>query len=432
MNPPQGHRPRPLPALDRLLPGVFYGWIVIAGTFLLSCIVVGVGFYGLAVFLDALCTERGWSRPAVSFATTLYFVTSGIAGSAIGRSVDRRGARVWFAGGGIVMALAVLAIGQVEVAWQLVIVYPLLAVGFAMTGPVPTGSLITRWFVTRRALAMSVANTGVSVGGIVLVPLTAAMIQDQGLEVTTRWLALLLVASTLPMAFFVLRSDPRDHGLEPDGGPPAPAPSPEPDAAALADQRLWSTREALRTRTFWTLVVAFGGILFCQVGVAMHQLSLLRGHLEPGTAALAVSTTAFGSAAARLVVGTFADRVSKRRLCVLLMVLQAAAILGFSLARGGVPLFVASIAFGFTIGNLFMLQALLVGELFGMRSFGTVLGLLQLLTQTTSGLGPVALGLLHAGFGAYPPGLRVLAGVALASAVVVSRVRAPAPATPRG
>jgi predicted MFS family arabinose efflux permease len=87
-------------------------------------------------------------------------------------------------------------------------------------------------------------------------------------------------------------------------------------------------------------------------------------------------------------VGSFADRVSKRRLGMALMVLQAVALAGFSVARGPLPLFAASLAFGFTIGNLFMLQALLVGELFGARSFGTVLGLLQLLTQTASGLGP--------------------------------------------
>ena len=427
MHPPPADGPRPLPALHRLAPGVFYGWPVVAGTSVLSCIVVGVGFYGLAVFLDALCTERGWSRPAVSFATTLYFVTSGIAGSVIGRSVDRRGPRPWIAAGGIVMAVAVLAIGQVEAAWQLVVVYPLLAVGFAMTGPVPTGALITRWFVARRALAMSIANTGVSIGGIVLVPVTAALILDEGLAVATRWLALLLVASTLPMAIFVLRADPRDHGLEPDGAPPL-ASSPTARPEGQSDDRLWSARDALRTRTFWILVAAFGGILFCQVGVAMHQLSLLRQHLDAPTAALAVSATAFGSALARLVVGSFADRVSKRRLGAMLMVLQAAAIMGLAVADAGITLFAASIAFGFTIGNLFMLQTLLVGELFGMRSFGTVLGLLQLLTQTTSGLGPVALGLLHAAFGAYPPGLWVLACVALGAAAVLSRVRPPEPA----
>jgi Na+(H+)/acetate symporter ActP len=92
-------------------------------------------------------------------------------------------------------------------------------------------------------------------------------------------------------------------------------------------------------------------------------------------------------------------------------------------------LYLASLVFGFTIGNLFMLQALLVGDLFGMRSFGKVMGLLQLLTQTVSGLGPWALGLLYAGFGGYAPGLAVLAGVALVAAGVLSRVRPPTPAT---
>ena len=55
--------------------------------------------------------------------------------------------------------------------------------------------------------------------------------------------------------------------------------------------------------------------------------------------------------------------------------------------------------------------------------------LLQLLTQTLSGLGPWALGLLYAGFGGYAPGLAVLAGVALVAAGVLSRVRPPTPAT---
>jgi len=421
--PSDGRAPRPLPAWQRLAPRVFYGWSVVLGTALLSSVVVGVGFYGLAVFLDALCSERGWSRPAVSLATTLYFVTSGIAGVVVGRSVDRRGPRVWIAAGGVAMALAVLAVGRVQQTWQLMLVYPLLAVGFAMTGPVPTGTLVSRWFVRRRARAMSISQTGVSIGGIALVPITTAAILEVGIEAATRWLAGLIVAVVLPLALFVLRSDPRDHGLRPDGdGRNALAPVAR---AAAGDERLWSAREAMRTRAFWLLVIAFGGILFCQVGVAMHQLSLLRQHLTAPIAALAVSTTAGGSMLARLLVGTFADRVSQRRLGVGLILLQASTLLGFALADDAVPLFAVSLVFGFTIGNLFMLQMLLVGELFGVRSFGTVLGALQLLTQTTSGLGPAALGGLHAAFGGYPPGLVVLVCIALVAALALSRVRPP-------
>ncbi|MGH0030870.1 MAG: MFS transporter [Myxococcota bacterium] len=422
---PQGHpHPRPLPAAHRLAPRAYYGWTVAGAVSLVSFVVVGVGFYGLAVFLDALCSERGWDRTQVSFATTLYFVTSGIAGTWVGRSVDRHGPRVWIGAGAVVMALGLLAVGRVESAGQLALVYPLLAVGFAMTGGVPTGAIITRWFVARRARAMSIAMTGVSVGGIVLVPFMTATIARDGLPSATRLLAGLVVAIVLPMVVWVLRSDPESHGLRPDGGVAPVAGSVAPTAAS--QQRVWTVGQALRTPTFWLLVLAFGGILFCQVGAAMHQLSLLRRHLDAGSAALAVSTTAFGSVVARLVVGSFADRVSKRRLGAALMALQALALLGFAAADGALPLFAVSLLFGTTIGNLFMLQSLLVGELFGMRSFGTVLGALQLITQTASGMGPWALGLLHGAFGGYPQGLLVLVGIALASAVTLLRVPPPA------
>lgn len=417
--------PQPLPALHRVFPRIFYGWVVAGGASVLSFVVVGVGFYGMAVFLDGLCQERGWPRTAVSFATTLYFVTVGVSGTAIGRIVDRRGARGSIVVGSLVMAGALVWIGRIETPQQLYLAYPMLAVGFAMTGAVPTGAIITRWFVTRRARAMSVAHTGVSVGGAVLVPLSTALILSDGLAFTTRVLAGLVVCLVVPIALFVLRWEPGAYGLEPDGGAPAVG------AAALLDvaaqQRRWTPREALATRTFWLLVAAFCGILFCQVGTAMHQIAFLRDEVGAERAAFAVSTTAFGSIVARLVVGSFADRVSKRNLASCLMLLQACALATFAASPQEAYLFGASLVFGFTIGNIFMLQVLLVGELFGMASFGTVIGLLQLVTQTASGLGPYALGFLSESVG-YGTGLALLASVAVVSAGIVSRVEPPAPA----
>ena len=79
--------------------------------------------------------------------------------------MDRHGARAWIAAGTAVMALALLALGRVDAPAQLLPVYLLLAVGFSMTGNVPTSAVLTRWFVARRARAMSIAQTGVSLGG---------------------------------------------------------------------------------------------------------------------------------------------------------------------------------------------------------------------------------------------------------------------------
>jgi sugar phosphate permease len=418
---------RPLPPLHRLAPRTYYGWVVALGVSAVSFVVVGIGFYGMVVFLNELCAQRGWSRSAVSSATSLYWMVAGTTGSLIGRSVDRHGARPWIAAGAVVMALGLLLLGRVRETWQVFAVYPVIAVGFAMAGTVPTSSIITRWFAARRARAMSVAQTGVSLGGMVLVPVATTLAVERGIATAAAVLAVVVVAVALPVAAGVLRRDPADHGLSVDGGAPPPPRVALDEAAQL---RVWRRREALRTPTFALLAAAFGVMLFCQVAFALHELAFLRERLDARAAALAVSTTAGGSLVARLVVGSFADRVPKRALAAALFLLQAAALLGFTHARGAPALYAASLVFGFTIGNIFMMQALLVGELFGAASFGAVYGVLQLVTQIGSGLGPMALGVAFDRFGGYAGPVQVLAALAVGAALVISRVAPPAAQRP--
>ena len=251
------------------------------------------------------------------------------------------------------------------------------------------------------------------------------MLEVRGLPFTSALLAAIVVGVAIPVALGVLRFDPREHGLRADGGRSTPGAA-NPMLADHLQLRRWRVRDALRTRSFWLLGAAFGAILFCQQGVLVHQIAAL--HERTGDAKLgsfAISATAAGSATARLVVGGFADRVSKRRLAMALMLLQAVALVAFALAPNLPAAYAAAVVFGFTIGNVYMLQSLLVGELFGLASFGAVFGMVNLVSQTLGGLGPVALGALQARTGAYPPGLLVMAGVAVVAAAVVSRLRAP-------
>ncbi len=415
--------PRRLPVVHRIAPGVYYGWLVALGCALLSFVVVGIGFYGLVVFLDALVAERGWSRTEVSAATSAYWIVTGFVGIAIGRAVDRVGARRFLTAGVVLMAVSLWALGRIEAAWQVFPVYGLLAIGFSLAGSIPSGAIITRWFVGHRARAMMVAHTGVSLGGMVLVPWMSRRIAADGLAAAVDGLALLLLAVALPVIGGVLRFSPEPYGLEPDGGA-----VPEARTGALSDaaqRRVWSRRRVLATPAFWLLAAAFGGMLFCQVAFAMHELAFLRERLDPELAALAISATAGGSFVARIAVGSFADRVSKRGLAAGLFAFQAAAVALAAVGEGPVVLLLAATLFGFTVGNIFLLQSLLVGELFGMASFATVLGMLQLITQVTSGLGPMALGLLQASYGGYEPALAWLVGGALLSAIAVSRVVPP-------
>lgn len=421
MPPSRAATTTPLPRLATLAPRVFYGWWVALGGCLISLVCAGIGFYSQGVLLDALCADRGWPRANVSGASGLYFVVSGFAGLAVGRAIDRFGARAFIAFGAVLLALSLAAIGRVESQGMLYVWFPLMAIGVSLAGPVPTSSIVTRWFVAQRARAMTVSQTGVSLGGILLVPLATWMIHAHGLPAAMTALAAIVVGVALPVVAFVLRSDPFRHGLAPDGGAVA---DPE-NGGPRPTERAYRTRDALRTASFWGIMLAFGIGLFAQVGFLAHQLAWLRERIGPREAALAVSATAFGSVVGRFVVGPIADRVEKRKIGVCLFFVQAVATLAFAHAPGPLSAAAASFVFGLTMGNIFMMQPLLVGEFYGVLAFASVLGALQLGTQLASGLGPYAVGLAYDRLGGYRHAFEGLAFLAIAAGLVLSRVRAP-------
>jgi MFS family permease len=421
-----GELPR-LPPGARLLPTrVFYGWYVAVACSLLMLVGVGVGYYGLAVFLRPLQDEHGWSNGIVSGATGLYFSASGLTGFIVGPRVDRHGPRPFMLVGSVLLAASISLIGFVQEVWQLYAVYTVLAIAFGLATSVSVNAVMTRWFVAKRAKAMSISSTGISVGGVILAPLGSKLIDIGGLELATPLMGALVLAGALPVILLVIVADPAHMGLEPDGGAVVVV------RASLADdvqRRVWTRRDAARTKTFWALLVGFGIVLTAQTGFVIHQISFLEERVgSRSTAALALSVTAFGSIVARLVVGTFADRIDKRRLTVVLFVMQALAVFGI-VATENIPLtYVLTLVFGFTIGNVYMMMSLLVGETFGMVSFGTVFGLVSLIGQVGSGAGPLAVGLIEDATGGYGVAFASTAVATLVAAVVIGvGTRSPSP-----
>lgn len=414
---------RPLPTVHRLSPGIYYGWFIVAGTFALSFVSVGIGFYGQTVFLDALIHEKGWSKASVSGGSTLFFMTSGMAGVLVGRAVDRWGSRRMLAAGALCMATALLWLGRIDRPHELYFVYALLAVSFAMSAAIPLTNLINRWFVAQRSRAMSLSQTGVSVGGLVLMPLATTFIAVHGIRSATTGLALLVLAVTLPVILLILRDDPGAHGLPPDGGRPARSRAIR--TLSPATERSWRARDAVRTSAFVLLAASFGSILLCQTGVAVHHLHLLRQHMDTSAAAFGAATIPVGSIVGRLVAGRFADQFDKRRVAATLFTIQALAIAALSTSAHPIPLLLASVAFGLTIGAVFMMQGLLVAEIFGLPSYGTVFGAVSLITGIGGGLGPLTVGLLSESAGGYPGALRTLLLIAPLSAIAVLCVRPP-------
>ena len=339
---------------------VFDGWYVVASVFVLLMVNAGLGFYGLSVFLEAITEEQGLSTQSVSFATSLFFIVSAVSGRLIAPVIQRRDIRLVVAVGGVVAAGGLWLIGHSTQLVTLYLSYVVFAVGTGLSGLVPGTTLVTRWFHTRRSVALSIASTGLSLGGITVTALASGLIDRQGMRGASPWLSLIylcFVALALPG----LWPNPAARGSAPDGkmiDSSAPAP---------ALQGL-SYESASSSLLFKLITLAFIFAMGSQVGGIAH-LFKLGEEIDKGTGATLVGSLALTSVIFRLIGGVVASRVPLLPFTSALAAVQAVALLWMSQSDSRAMLLAATILFGCTIGNLLMLQPLVVADRFGVANY---------------------------------------------------------------
>jgi MFS family permease len=351
-------------------------------------VTAGVGFYGLAVYLRALTVEQGFSVGAVSGATAVFFLVSGVVGLPIASYISRHDPRPLIAAGAVASGLSLFLLGRVQEVWHVYAVYALFGAGFAASSLVPGTTLVTRWFARRRSVALSVASTGLSAGGVALTPAVAAAIDRYGLASVSPWLALLLVVGVVPVTAVLLRPSPEAMGLQPDGDPAPPPGAPAAYRGVLVG-------EAVRTRFFVAVTAAHLLAMMAQVGAIAHLYNLASERVDPALAKYAMSLLAVSSLVGRLAGGWVAARTSMRGLAFWLMLGQAGALLLLAVADGRAAVLTLSAAFGLTVGNLLMLHPLLLAERFGVRDYGRVYSRSQLVATFGVAIGPAFIGALH-------------------------------------
>jgi MFS family permease len=342
----------------------------------------------------------------------VFFVVGGIVGVWTARLIARYDVRWVIVGGGLVGGVALAALGQVEQQWQLFVVYAVFAAGWAAAGLVPATTVVTRWFHTKRSVALSVASTGLSVGGILITPFAKQLLDSKGLAGGTPWLGALFVVGIVPVGWFVVRADPEAEGWAPDGirravGETAPPPSGTPFA------------EAIRTRIFVAITLGFLLALGAQVGGIQQLVKLVEDRTDERTAQFALTAIAGTSVVARLIGGRVVQRVSMMRLAVGLVFAQALALAVIGVAEATWLLFAAIVLFGATIGNILMLQPLLIADRFGVRDYPRIFSRTQLVAVIGTAGGPLLLGSLYDVFGSYRMPYGIAASCSLVGALVL-------------
>lgn len=415
------------PALTAERETAFHGWRIIYAGMVLMFISSGIGYHCNAVILDPLRDLHGWNKGTISAALTLYFVVVGLAGIVVGKKVDELGSRPVLVFGSIVNGMGLIFLSLIHEVWQLFITYAVMAVGFACTSQIAISAVITNWFVKKRGAAFSIAMTGISLGGIVIVPMASFAVSFWGVDAALEFLGISLCAVMIPVTLLFIRQHPAEVGQFPDGdaSPGTVSAGCRNTAEAFGQLRRWTYGEVLRTLPFWSIVVTFLLAMGSIIAIGMHQISFLSQFVGANSAAFMVSIMTGASLAGRLVIGKIIDKYDKRAVFIGILLCQASSVLVLAFFHQTLVLYICTMILGLTLGSVLMAQSLLIGECFGMISFGMVYGLASLFIQCGAAFGPLIGGLIFDATQSYRNAFIIFAGASALASVTVVFARRP-------
>ncbi len=228
--------------------------MVVAASFSILLVTVGIGLYGPPVFLVPLQEHFGWSRAAIAGGSALAALTAGSASPLVGFLVDRHGARKVMAVGALVMGTGFCLLSSVQSLWQLYALNVIAALGIACVAWLPNQALISNWFTRKRGQAMGLTLAGIGFGGLAMPPLASFLIEEFGWRVAFASLGSMVLLIVFSVVLAVVRSRPEDVGLLPDGEPMNPGETSETAAQAGPEAATGlSLGESVRTGAFWIL-----------------------------------------------------------------------------------------------------------------------------------------------------------------------------------
>ena len=413
----------------------FYGWrVVFAGGTLqfFQSMLLNQAF---GAYVAALVQDSGWSKTALSGAAALKSTESALLGPVLGWLVDRFGSQLVVRAGVILFGIGFMLLSQTATLLTFYAAFVVLALGASMCSNMVVSVAIIQWFQKRRARALSSSQFGAAVGGL-FVFAVAWVIQTYGWRVTAFGSGVLLIMCGWPLANMV-HSRPEDVGQRIDGLPPdtqtASAGSTRVDAAAAAPharptQNEYTAREALRTGSFWLLSLGHACSLFVVSAINVHAIV----HIKEGLGySLALASLYITIATAGQFVGVVCgwaipEKVEKRKVTALTMLLHASGMLMLTYATGPVILVLSALVHGMGWGLRGPFIAAMRADYFGRNSIGMILGLSSMIMVIGQIGGPLIAGAFADWLGNYRAGFTLIAALAAVGSLFFWMAKRPA------
>lgn len=402
---------------------------------------LGGGFVwsGRSVLFKPLAADLGLTRAATSVASSISGLGGGILSPVTGMLADRFGSRWLIMGGTFLLSLGLIWMYFVDSAWAYYLAWGVIITsGFNLGLMIAQDKVLTDWFIRKRGLAFGTRFAILGALSVASVLAISWLTTSFGWrEACLAWAVIML--ATIPLSsIFVRRRRPEYYGLLPDGASYDTAAEADVDdmvnrgvayAAGLQETE-YTFRQALRTPSYWMLVLSWCGFGLLFGSISLHCIPLLTDlGISPGTAAFMMSMMNLADTLARFLGGILSDRLRKENLHYLMVLsffIDGSGILFILLSQGKVfMLYLALILMGVGGGIIMPLSITIRARYFGRKAYGSIQGTSQLLSMPLTILAPVYAGWVYDVTGSYADAFKVFAGIAAGLVVLMLFLRPP-------
>lgn len=368
-----------------------HAWHIMAASAIVSLLTVGTRM-ATGPFVAPILADLGLTHTGFSSIVSISLLLFGLGMPIAGRLADLYGGRRVLVVGGVILSLSLAISAWTTSPTLFAIAFGgISSIGFAATSHVTLSSVIGRWFVKRRGLAMTALSSG-GMGGIALMtPLSSALIHQMGWRSTLFTFAGIILALIL-LSALILGDNPPEEAVAGgrSGRTGAPAPSAQPWTAALS------------TAPFWLLAAGFFTCGFSMSVLGTHGVPMLEHHgFETMTASLGIGLIGFVSIFGSLALGIASDKLGRQAFLTLIYGVRGIGFLGLIVAGQVWELYAVTALGGLVWAGSSALTSALVADTYGPRNVGILFGLIFLSHQVGGSFGSFLGGWSFDSFGTY-------------------------------
>jgi len=367
-----------------------YGWVVVGAGMLMTCIGIGA-MLSLAVFLQPIAADTGWSRSGISAAATLDFLCMGAAAFLWGILSDRFGTRIVVLLGSVLLGIGLVTASRATTLTEFQLLFGILIGVAAGSFYAPMMAAASEWLAHRRNLAVALVSAGMGIGSMTVSPIAGLLLGALDWRTAMLIIGVLAWVLLIPAALLVRRA-PRS----------VPATDASLASSSAAPEYPLTAAQALCTPQFAAIALTHFACCAAHSGPIFHMVSYATVcGLSPMLAVSVYSLAGFAGLGGRIGLGMTADRIGAKPVLVAGLFVQALSV-GAYLFVGELGEFYAlSVVFGLAYGGVMPLYAVLVRDYFGPRIMGTTFGAVTAFASLGMALGPWAGGFVFDTYGSY-------------------------------